>query len=101
MEGIEQVGPWIERLGVATVLLLIGIGFAWKVLSWLGKRVDKWFDAQLDLMDTLQKSDGKHLETLATLTSQGQNGHAKTHSKLDEVHQDVKHIKERFQPKGQ
>lgn len=99
----ETVELWLKVVGsygfpIASVLALfwLFVHAARAVWSWMMPRIDKVIDAHMTFLTTLTENDTRHTEAMETLTADGKTGHSTTHNKLDAVHADVKHIKERF-----
>lgn len=98
-----QVELWLKVIGsygfpIASVLLVVWlfVKAAQAVWTWLTPRIDRVIDAHMTFLQTLTENDTRHTEAMETLTVDGKTGHSTTHNKLDAVHADVKHIKERF-----
>lgn len=100
-----KVGDWLMKAvfnyGFPTVVLLILLFGGWKGIRAVWSKLCDWIESGLetfrDFLAGVSENDTKRTEAIQTLTMSGMDGHAKTHGKLDDVHADVKHIKERFQ----
>ena len=99
----EAVELWLKVIGnygfpIACVLALfwLFVKAAKAVWSWMMPRIDKVIDAHMTFLNTLTENDTRHTEAMEQLTNDGKAGHSTTHNKLDAVHEDVLHIKERI-----
>lgn len=92
----DRYGLPLVFLAFAMMLLVWGVRAVWGFSKPLANRTAD------SLMNLIQKQSefidtvSVHQAELKTLVEAGQSGHSRTHDKLDAVHQDVRHIKERI-----
>lgn len=100
----EQAEWWLRAVfnyGLPSVLILALGAAAWKGIRAVWTKAVEWIETLLetikDFLAGISENDTKRTEAMHTLTMSGLEGHAKTHGKLEDVHADVRHIKERFE----
>jgi len=101
IELADRYGLPLVFLAFSTVLVVWAVRAVWGFCKPLANRAAEsligLLQKQSDFIDTVSV----HQSELKSLVETGHNGHSKTHMKLEEVHADVKHIKDQFKPKVQ
>lgn len=115
MSRLDTIIVAVERLGIATFILLIASFGVYRLVRWVGSRVERgmerligeekgiatlWVGKQIETMDKLcvkadeQSQTNKVIcERLEALGTNDTGTHEVSMRKLEDIHTDVKHVK--------
>lgn len=100
-DGLNEAIPAVERIGIGPALLVMIILFlmavTWRVLPWIGKRIDRVVAGHTSMSRVIKANDSRHVNAMEAIAEVDQKHHTTTHgkvealhAKVDEVHKDVK-----------
>lgn len=103
---MDNLDSWLKLVfnyGFPAVLGLFLIVSAVKGIRAIWARFTPWVDTVVDghakLMKTLMENDTKHAQSMSALASDGRSAHEATHKKLNDVHEDVRYIRDKVETK--